>query len=179
MALAGRPGHDAAYDLLERAYRQSVGGPLPPVLQAEGGKPYFLRGRMQFSLSHTRTAAFCVLSRQPVGIDAETVRPVQRRVALRTMNEPELRWLDAQPDADVGFLTLWTAKEAWSKLTGRGLRWQPRAIELTCDPLGVPGEAARFITRTVGDVIVTVCTRTAEPAEWRWLNAAGSFESLP
>ena len=32
---------------------------------------------------------------------------------------------------------------------------------------------------TVGDVIVTVCTRTAEPAEWRWLNAAGSFESLP
>lgn len=174
MPLDGRSGHEAAYDLLERAYRRTVGGPLPPVDKTEQGKPFFLRSGMQFSLTHTRTMVFCALSAQPVGIDAETIRPIRQRVALRTMNPEELAWLEAQPDRDRAFLTLWTAKEAWVKLTGEGLCWQPKRVELTFDgqTVGVRGQAATFAVRELSGVLVTACTRTPDEPKWTLLDPA-------
>lgn len=167
----GASGRGAAYALLAHAFRETYGGAMPPIARAAGGKPFFLQSGVHFSLSHTRSAVYCAVGLQPVGLDAETIRPVRRRVAERTMNPPELVWLAEQPDWDTAFLTLWTAKEAWSKLTGRGLQWQPKAIALTVDPLAVAGQSAVLAACTDHGSVVTVCTERPEPLRWHWASA--------
>ena len=165
-----RTGHETAHSLLAHAYAEAVGGRMPHLHRGTWGKPFFLRSDVEFSLTHTKTMAFCALGDCPVGIDAETIRPVRPRVAERTMNPPELAWIDDAPDRDEAFLRLWTAKEAWGKLTGRGLDGRPREIELAVGPtgiLGVKGHPAEFQWRTVDGVIVTVCA--VELPEIRWI----------
>lgn len=168
--IGAQSGHDTAYGLLEHAYEQTIGGRLPHIHRGTWGKPFFLRSDVEFSLSHTKTMAFCAIGDCPVGVDAETIRPVRPRVPERTMNPAELDWIAAFEDRDTAFLRLWTAKEAWAKLTGRGLDGQPRAIELAVGDgavLGVQGAQAAFVWRRVADVLVTVCT--GEPVEPEWV----------
>ena len=163
-----KTGHDAAHALLAWAYGRHVGGPMPELCRGPWGKPFF-RGGVEFSLTHTKTMAFCALGDCPVGVDAETVRAVRPRVAGRTMNPPELTWMEDFQDRDEAFLRLWTAKEAWSKLTGHGLDGRPKDIVLTVGPgeiLGVRDAAAIFQWRRAQGVLVTVCTQ--EPTEIRW-----------
>ena len=166
-------GHETAYALLEYAYGRLAGGAMPPIVRTELGKPYFLRSHLEFSLSHTKTMAFCAISNHPIGIDAETVRPVRGGVAERTMNPGELAWMAEQPDADRAFLQLWTMKEAWAKLSGKGLNGRPQEIVLLWKngAASVEGEKARFQTREVEQVMVSVCTPYHEQADWTVLQA--------
>ena len=162
-------GHDTVYALLAYAYDQTIGGRLPHIHRGAWGKPFFLRSEVEFSLTHTKTMAFCALSDRPVGIDAETIRPVRPRVPERTMNPHELAWMAASENRDEAFLRLWTAKEAWSKLTGRGLDGRPKEIVLDVGPgeeMGVAGHAAAFQWRQSGGVLVTVCTEAPKEARW-------------
>ena len=76
----GRSGHRAGRQLLEQLYRQYAGESLPPIAVTPRGKPYFPGSPWHFSISHTRGHAFCVLSRSPVGLDAESL---ERRIDLR------------------------------------------------------------------------------------------------
>lgn len=165
-------GHDTAHTLLTYAYDRAFGGALPEIRRGTWGKPYFPRGEAEFSLTHTKTMAFCAIGDCPVGIDAETIRTVRPRVPERTMNPQELAWLAAQADRDEAFLRLWTAKEAWAKLTGRGLGGRPEAISLTVgdgEVLGVDGHPAAFQWRRIDGVLVTACTDAFVESQWEIL----------
>ena len=167
--LEGRTGHEAAYGLLAHAYNEIYGGRLPRMRRGAWGKPFFPHNEAEFSLTHTKTMAFCALSDRPVGVDAETVRPVRPGVPERTMSPEELTWMNGYPDRDEAFLRLWTAKEAWSKLTGRGLNGRPREIVLTAGPgdsLGVAGERAQFQWRRTCGVLVTACAAEISRIQW-------------
>ena len=73
----------AAHALLERLYRYAYGEAMPPLVKESGGKPGFLGGRF-CSITHTKRSAFCALSDQPVGIDAEEInRKVMPGLARR------------------------------------------------------------------------------------------------
>lgn len=161
-------GHKAAYALLEHAFQSFYARPMPPVARTERGKPYFLHCNVEFSLSHTKTMAFCVLSNQTVGIDAETIRPIRHGVPARTLNKLELSWMERQPDLDRAFLRLWTMKEAWVKCTGHGLNGQPKNIVLENleNMPSVAGQQAYFQTRELENVLVTVCSQQRFAAEW-------------
>lgn len=157
-----------AHSLLRRAYVSLCGGDFPELERTGQGKPFFRQGGPEFSLAHTGHMAVCAISDSPVGADAEDLRPLRPRAAQLTMNPPEVAWLAAQPDWDRAFLTLWTAKEAWGKMQGRGLDWRPKAICLRFErgAPAPPDKLARFETREVGGVILTVCTANIEPPVW-------------
>lgn len=173
-------GHEMAYDLLTRAYEQVAGSPLPPIDRTETGKPYFVRNALEFSLTHTKTMAFCALSSHVVGIDAETVRPVLPRVLERTMNPAELAWIDEQPDRDRAFLQLWTAKEAWVKLTGTGLQGCPKSVVLQFrdGQIGVENIHVHFYSREIDGVLVTVCAPLAETVTWQMVQPDGGVHTI-
>ena len=89
----GRKTCAAAYLLLCEGLRREYGITEKPVFEyGEHGKP-FIAGHpeLHFSLSHCKEAAVCVLSRQPVGIDVESVGRYRDSVARYAMNDKELQ----------------------------------------------------------------------------------------
>ena len=124
--LNGQNGHEAGRELLSDLYRQATGQPLPTIAIADRGKPYFLDSPWHFSISHTKKRVFCVLSRCPVGIDAEELtRKIDPRLADKILSPTERAEYDDAADKNKALLTFWVLKEAAAKLTGEGLRGYP------------------------------------------------------
>ena len=111
-----------AYLLLKMALQREYGITENPLFEyGEHGKP-LLAGHpeIHFNLSHCREAVVCAVSRQPVGIDVESVREYKESLARYTMNEAELAEIAAAERPDVAFTRLWTMKEARLKWSGEG-----------------------------------------------------------
>ena len=93
------------------------------------GKPSLampLREQFRFNLSHTNDVACLAVAHggREIGVDVEAIRSIDRDFMVRTLNPRELASLDENcggADASRGFLTIWTAKEAYLKATGEGL----------------------------------------------------------
>ena len=108
--------------LLARMYEELTGEEMPPIAIGRRGKPYFTRGDLHFSISHTERHVFCALSERPIGIDAEeTDRKIDPRIGRRYLSETEQKRLNNAPDQNAALLRLWVLKEAYAKLTGRGV----------------------------------------------------------
>ena len=125
-ALNGCSGHDAGRQLLGQLFEAHVGGEMPEISVAEGGKPYFIAGNWHFSISHTKKHAFCALSDAPIGIDAEEAdRKIDLRLADKILSPAEKARFDAAENKQQALLWLWVLKEAAAKLSGKGLRGYP------------------------------------------------------
>ena len=134
MALKGLSGHEAGRQLLQQMYMTYAAEPMPPILVTERGKPYFERGKLHFSISHTKHYVFCALSDSPVGIDAEEkARQIDPRLAEKILSPGEaLRFAEAE-DKRLALLKLWVLKEAAAKLSGEGLRGYPNHTDFSPD----------------------------------------------
>ena len=123
----GQTGHTAGRALLKKMYETHIGQPMPQILIAERGKPYFAEGGWHFSISHTPKNVFCVLSEHPVGLDAEEAdRDINLALEEKILSHWEKGQLDAAADKRLALLTFWVLKEAAAKLTGEGLRGYPK-----------------------------------------------------
>ena len=124
--LSGRTGHEAGRQLLAALYREATGESLPEIRVTDRGKPYFPDSPWHFSISHTPKHAFCVLSENHVGLDAEEMgRKINLRLAEKILSSGEKRQFDAAPNKEKALLTFWVLKEAAAKLSGEGLRGYP------------------------------------------------------
>ncbi|MBR1395405.1 MAG: 4'-phosphopantetheinyl transferase superfamily protein [Prevotella sp.] len=112
-----------AYLLLKRALQQEFGIDEQPIFQyGPHGKPMLLHHPdIHFNISHCQEAVACAVSRQPVGIDIESVRQYKEQVARYTMNQHELAMIIDDKHPEITFTRLWTMKEARLKLTGQGI----------------------------------------------------------
>lgn len=130
--LGGLSGHRAGRLLLERLYRQETDQDMPPVGIGLRGKPYFVNSPCYFSISHTDRHAFCVLSRCPVGIDAEELdRPVRFSLAKRIFSPAEQQRFAQADNPQEAFLALWVLKEAAVKRSGLGLTGFPNQTDFS------------------------------------------------
>lgn len=131
-SLHGRTGHEAAWALLAEGYRRETGEEPPQVAFRDRGKPYFPNSPWHFSLSHTSRHAFCVLAKEPVGIDAEELdRPIRLALAEKILSPEEYRQFSQAEDKHRALLTFWVLKEAAAKATGEGLRGYPNTTAFT------------------------------------------------
>ncbi len=92
------------------------------------GQPYLENCRLQVSISHCGQMVACAVSKMPVGIDIERIRPIDLRIARHTCVPEELDYLQASergvcsdPDVLRRFFEIWTAKEAYFKKCGTGI----------------------------------------------------------
>jgi 4'-phosphopantetheinyl transferase len=89
------------------------------------GKPVLPGAGVEFSLSHTRTAAVIAVAHSAVGVDVE--RPARRmdplRLARRILHPDTAAFLEQLPAAElpVAFIDAWTQREAHAKAVGGGL----------------------------------------------------------
>ena len=132
--LHGRSGHGVGRSLLRQLYEANVGGEMPQILIAPLGKPYFVDSPWHFSISHTKSHAFCVLADVPVGIDAEELcRKIRPETAKKLLSESEYAQYAAAADPNAAMLHFWVLKEATAKLTGTGIRKRPNTTEFSLD----------------------------------------------
>ncbi len=96
--------------------------PLPELARTQAGKPYFssLPG-LHFNISHSKGRVLCALSRRPVGVDIEAIRPRREGLPRYALSPKEYAEYEALGADWPAFYTLWTRKEAWCKYTGQGL----------------------------------------------------------
>lgn len=79
---------------------------------------------VHFSLSHTDNAVLAVVANAPVGADIQAFRKPGERLLSRAFSDEErrdLKGLDDQGKA-LAFTQMWTRKEAFLKMTGKGIR---------------------------------------------------------
>lgn len=88
------------------------------------GKP-FLQGYedFHFNISHSGKYVACAVSNQPIGIDIEIVNPIDLAFANRFFVKDEIQYiLNGNPEyLQQRFYSIWTRKEAYIKLCGKGL----------------------------------------------------------
>jgi 4'-phosphopantetheinyl transferase len=145
------------------------------VVRGPHGKPYFagppLRGRVHFSLSHSGAYRAVLFHDEEVGLDIEDLSlrggltpERMERIAARFFAGDEQRYLiegspgaagDHPDDLRARFFSLWTAKEAYIKYTGRGMSEGLSSFSALAPPDGVtittfsagPGLICSFCTR--------------------------------
>ena len=110
------------------------------VAYGENGKPYLTDfPEVKFNLSHSGERVMCVLSPFETGCDVETIKGDRGRLAERFFMPEESAWikhfetLEKQSDA---FYRLWTLKECYMKVTGRGMSLMPDKFSLNVDENG-------------------------------------------
>lgn len=88
----------------------------------ESGKPY-LEGHptFHFNLSHSGNYAVCAVSEQETGVDIQKLRNVKSDIASRFFSSEERKQMQGMEKTDMLF-RIWSAKESYVKLTGRGLQ---------------------------------------------------------
>ena len=112
-----------AYRLLKQALRDEFGFEGNPLFEYNAhGKPSIVgHPEFHFNLSHCKEAVVCVVSHQPVGIDVEVIREHKEDLVRYTMNDDEVRQVEAAIFPATAFIRLWTMKEATLKLDGKGI----------------------------------------------------------
>lgn len=99
----------------------------------ENGQPYLTGCDLHVSIAHSDELVVCAISENPVGIDAEKMRPIDLATAKHVCTEEELHYLTngeplpqrgslcADPAMLLRFYEIWTAKEAYFKNLGTGI----------------------------------------------------------
>lgn len=91
------------------------------------GKPYTESAPVHFSISHSKNIAVCAISDKPVGIDIEYIRDVNLNVAKRQFAPDEIRYVFEKWElTKQRFFEIWTRKEAYVKLIGKGVSYFPK-----------------------------------------------------
>lgn len=141
-----------------------------PIMVGDDGKPVLEDRRAHFNLSHSGSRAVVAVAEEgEVGIDLEVLdgrdglADQLDDLARSVLTPDERRALADIPQARRvrRFLSYWTAKEARMKLTGEGMRLEPRAIALHLlggRPIGyrrprTPPARLRFIPLSSPDLI--------------------------
>jgi 4'-phosphopantetheinyl transferase len=88
------------------------------------------RPRLHFNISHSGRHVVCALSGSQVGIDVELIKPIQLSVADRFFSADERAKIYSAPAQDrLGlFYGIWTRKESFVKMTGKGLAYPLEAF---------------------------------------------------
>lgn len=124
--------------LLQLACKEAgLGGADEHIAYGENGKPFLVDfPDVQFNLSHSGERVMCVISPFEVGCDVEIIKGDRGRLAERFFKPEESAWIkhfdsiEAQSEA---FYRLWTLKECYMKVTGRGMSLMPDMFALHVD----------------------------------------------
>lgn len=111
-------------ELLRRcAADYAPGADCREIARTPAGKPWFPRAPwLHCSVTHSGGWWLAAFARRPIGLDLQIHRPCDaRRLARRFFHPREAEWLEEEGRTLEDFFAVWTAKESYAKLTGRGI----------------------------------------------------------
>lgn len=112
-------------------------------------KPYLTNIHdVHFNISHSGQYVACAVADQPVGIDIQEIISYRPELAVRVCSEKEISLVASSYDPSYTFTKIWTQKEAYIKMTGRGISDSLKSISV----MDIPMQSCQW-----DNVIVTVC----------------------
>lgn len=118
------------------------------------GKP--CHEALHFNLSHSGSYVICAVGEREIGCDIQKIRQCRKSMVRRFFAPEEQEYIlsvDGQ-EREERFITLWSRKESYLKMTGEGLTREPG--ELSC----LSGKG--FWERRLEDYMVCVCCGNME-----------------
>ena len=116
-------------DALIMGCLEAYGVQEPQVLRTPKGKPYIDLCKVHFSVSHSGELFAFIAADRPVGIDIQARKGSNAdKIAERYFSDREKEYV--KENGEAGFFTVWTRKEAYSKLTGEGIAEIIRGTEV-------------------------------------------------
>lgn len=98
------------------------------------GKPNAKHLNVKFNISHSEEVVVCAISDKPVGIDVEMIRPIGTSILRKLCTDIDLKYIfgndtktnnipsDFNDQQLYRFYEVWTAKEAYFKCIGTGIK---------------------------------------------------------
>ncbi len=109
------------------------------IVKGEHGKPYFADNKkLHFNISHSKGMGIVVVDDEPCGVDIELLRKTKLSMAERFFAEEEKKWIFESVDEDEQverFFTVWTGKEAYTKMLGCGLTIQMDSFNILSEDI--------------------------------------------
>ena len=118
-------------DAVKKLAKQYLGEDVGAIARTERGKPYFpQRQDLFFSVSHSGEYFVCAFAPCEIGIDLQEIKHLRsetpesapsrfKKMAARFFHRAEAEYVEE--DTFRRFFRVWTAKEAYVKLTGQGI----------------------------------------------------------
>lgn len=92
---------------------------LPDFDYIRNAKPYLKQyPNLYFNISHTKNMVACAISDEEVGVDIEHKREIKEITINNVFTEQEKQIAKYEME---GYIRLWTMKEAYAKLSGKGV----------------------------------------------------------
>lgn len=121
-----------AYLMLQYALRECYGITVFRMKLGEYGKPY-LPGHphIHFNISHCKEGCAVAVADKPVGVDIQEIRPFSWNIAKYVCSQSELEQLEKCADRESCFTKMWTIKESYIKMIGKGISYGLDQIDTT------------------------------------------------
>lgn len=160
--------------LLMKAYDRIYGDDSRNIVikKSEHGKPY-IEGKEDFKFNISHSGDYVVIAYtvskdiNAIGIDIEKIRSRDddMKIANRFFSKSEIDYISDGlecSDIDARFYKVWTMKEAYIKLTGRGLSQRLDSFSVNPDELSVmsldmASNDVSFELKVIAGYVVTVC----------------------
>lgn len=128
--LSDRINSAAVYLMLRYALKNEYGiCEAPGFTFGERGKPSLAdEPDVRFNFSHCRNSCACIVDRMETAVDISDIRRISFRTAEYFCSPEELERVQTAGDQNRELVKLWTVKECFSKLTGKGLITDFRTI---------------------------------------------------
>lgn len=141
-----------AYIMLKTALRNCYGITEFTIKYGAYGKPYLAEyPGIFFNISHCSYGCVVALANERIGIDIQNIVPFSWKVANRVCCKDELKLLENSKDRAREFIRLWTMKESYLKMTGKGIYEDLKSVNtLEIDCIGV---------KEIKNVIISVCMK--------------------
>lgn len=129
-ALNDRVNCCAVFLLLRIALWQEYGISDQPLFGfGEKDKPFLIDlPDIRFNFSHCKNGAACIVSGQNTAVDIMELRKPHAAVYRRCCSPGECAALEQSTEPDRDFIKLWTRKECYAKLLGKGLSLDFRTL---------------------------------------------------
>lgn len=119
----------------------------------ESGKPYIPGNPIYFSMSHSGTKAMVVISDSEVGCDIQLKKSEDTSLADRFFTETECNEINSSDNHSLTFYKMWTLKESFMKLTGKGLSLGLKNVHV--DGCKINDEKYSSYTFVAGDYVAS------------------------
>lgn len=112
-----------AFNLLASVLKKHFNIPLlPPFDFLPSGKPFFKDyPHIHFNISHCSSAVAVAVDNSPVGVDVETVKPLDRELLEFVCSSKEIDLILSSKQPETEFTSVWTKKEALLKFHGTAI----------------------------------------------------------